>query len=147
MIRLSVIARAIIVADDKVLLAKHRDHHNTFSPGGHVEPGESCVTTLQRELAEELGIACRVDDYLGAIEHRWWDTDHEIWQHELNHYFAAHSPDLQPGVNPEAIEDHLLFFWSTVEEFERHNLLPVPLRGMIAHWLEGDQTIWWASTL
>lgn len=144
---MSFIARAVIAGDGMILLAKHRDHHNTFSPGGHVEPGESCATTLQREFAEELGIACEVGRYLGAVEHRWWDTDIDVWRHELNHYFEVHSPDLTPGVAPLAIEPHLLFFWTSVTDFERHNLLPVPLRDMIARWLDGDESVWWGSTL
>lgn len=145
--RLSLIARAAIAHDGLILLAKHREYDNTFLPGGHVEPGESCITALHRELAEELGVGCVAGRYLGAIEHRWWDEEVEIWQHELNHYFEIQSPDLTLGVSPQAVEPHLEFFWSPVSEFESHNLRPEPLRGLIADWLEGNNGIWWGSTL
>jgi len=65
------LARAIIIEDDTILLAHEKQSPNTFLPGGHVEFGDSLISTIERELVEELGLECTVGQYLGAIEHSW----------------------------------------------------------------------------
>ncbi len=55
-------AKALITAGDRILLVKetHDDGSPFWTlPGGGVEPGESDIDALRRELAEEL--LCRVD--------------------------------------------------------------------------------------
>jgi len=62
------IARAVIVKDNKILIAKMKGAHS-FLPGGGVELGEGSKSALQRELQEELGIeSCSVSRFLGAME-------------------------------------------------------------------------------
>lgn len=62
--------KAVIVADNKVLLLQRQDRWNGLSwecPGGRMEEGEAIEQTLRRELAEELpGIA---DVTIGPILH------------------------------------------------------------------------------
>ena len=54
------VTAGIIVKDKKVLLAKRPGHSHLGGlwefPGGKIEPGESAVQCLKRELAEELKI-------------------------------------------------------------------------------------------
>ena len=50
----------------RVLIAKRADHQHQGGlwefPGGKVETGESVQVALQRELEEELGLQCSIDD-------------------------------------------------------------------------------------
>lgn len=63
---------AIIVQGESILLGR-RSAERDFYPnvwdvfGGHVEPGESCEGTLQRELREELGIVPTASHYLETL--------------------------------------------------------------------------------
>lgn len=49
-------ARALLIRDNKVLLVKHSYIAGWYSPGGGVDPGESGLQALKRELAEETGV-------------------------------------------------------------------------------------------
>lgn len=62
-------ARGIVLRDDSVLLL-FTERYNDFSfPGGGVDPGESLLLGLQREMAEETGATnTRVLRDFGALE-------------------------------------------------------------------------------
>lgn len=56
--RLIRIAAAVIVdADNRVLLVRKRGTTAFMQPGGKVDPGESALDALRREVAEELGVS------------------------------------------------------------------------------------------
>lgn len=146
-ITLQPLARAVVLVDGRLLLANHIDHDNTFLPGGHVDPLESCVTTIEREIEEEMGLKALVGNYLGAIEHCWYEDEIDRIHHEINHYFIVSIAGIASGNSPPSIEDHLRFFWSSLDDLERHNLRPAPLRDLVRNYANGDRAIWWASTL
>lgn len=140
------LARAVIIDRDAILLAQQIDADNTFLPGGHITLGESIRQTLEREIREELGCASRIGNYLGAIEHLWEDIDGNS-HHEINHFFVVAIAGLDCNQPPSSCEPHLRFIWSSLEELEDHNLLPVPLRALIRGYQAGDHSTWWATTL
>ena len=74
--------RAVIVRDNKVLLAHTKGAANTFLPGGHIELGEKAEEALAREIREELGEESRTTSFLGAIENSW--VQDGVRQHEIN---------------------------------------------------------------
>ncbi len=49
-------ARALLIRDDMVLLVKHSYIPGWYTAGGGVEPGESGLEALKRELHEEVGV-------------------------------------------------------------------------------------------
>lgn len=139
------LARAVIEDDRYFLLAHQIGASNTFLPGGHVEPGEGIRFGLLRELREELGMTAEVRGYIGAVEHSWHDEAGE--QYEINHCFEVSSPQLSRGVQPLSHESHLEFIWVHVSELEEQNLLPVPMRRLLAGHRQSAFDPWWASTL
>ncbi|NTW54569.1 MAG: (deoxy)nucleoside triphosphate pyrophosphohydrolase [Chlorobaculum sp.] len=68
---------AIIERDGRFLIARrsagrHLAHKWEF-PGGKVEPGESEVEALERELLEELGVRVKIIERFTPVEHRYTD--------------------------------------------------------------------------
>jgi 8-oxo-dGTP diphosphatase len=68
---------AIIEREERFLIARrssgrHLAHKWEF-PGGKVEPGESEVEALRRELLEELGVTVEMIERLTPVEHRYPD--------------------------------------------------------------------------
>lgn len=68
---IEVIARALILRDDEILLAHAKGENNTFLPGGHVEFGEYTTTALKRELEEELGAETETLEFSGVLEYKY----------------------------------------------------------------------------
>lgn len=69
------VTAAVIERDNKVLCARRAVHKDLAGfwefPGGKIEPGESFVGCLQRELKEELDIEAEVEKYLMTTSHQY----------------------------------------------------------------------------
>jgi 8-oxo-dGTP pyrophosphatase MutT (NUDIX family) len=140
-----VLARAAIIVDQHLLLARAIGAANTFLPGGHVEIGEPTTEALIRELSEELGLSSRIGRYLGAVEHQW--SEGEVQQHEINHVFATSLHDVRCCERIASREPHLEFFWAPVAELSQHNLQPFPLVEFLPLHASGSHGPFWASTI
>lgn len=84
--RVQVVAAVIRASDGRVLLAQRPQHKHQGGlwefPGGKVEPGETEVEALQRELHEELGLWAEAQTPLIRIRHDYPDKSVElsVWQ-------------------------------------------------------------------
>ncbi|TCS43859.1 (deoxy)nucleoside triphosphate pyrophosphohydrolase [Reinekea marinisedimentorum] len=71
------VTAAVIERDNKVFCARRAAHKDLAGfwefPGGKIEPSESFVGCLQRELKEELGIEAKVEKYLMTTTHQYPD--------------------------------------------------------------------------
>ncbi len=61
--------RGIVIHDSKVLLVKHSYMPQWYHAGGGVEPGETPIKAMQRELMEEVGIKCLKSPKLFNVYH------------------------------------------------------------------------------
>lgn len=144
--RKHLLARAVVVEDDHVLLTQARGREHTFLPGGHVESDESIVDGLHREFQEELGVDIQVGAYLGAVEDRW--TGEVTVNYEINHCFAVRVPEWAVCEPVPSRESHITFRWVGVDRLDAEVLRPRPLRRLIPQWAEDDAPATaWASTV
>ena len=137
--------RAVICRDGKFLAVQTKNQSHSFLPGGHVEIAESIPTALARELTEELGRKCNVGKYLGAIENAWTHDDVKEW--EVTHFFYVTIPDLETNPVVAPAEDGFDCIWIAPDEFEKYNMLPLPLRNLLKNWNVEKSTTWWASSM
>ena len=125
------IARGVIMRDGAVL-ANHSRNRKTETeyyalPGSHVDPGESCVAALQREIIEEIGCDVMVGDLLFVSESLYpgrSEDDHQ--RHELVLYFEATLQGTwrESDDRVESPEPGKDFRWLSLEELSDANLLP-----------------------
>lgn len=94
-----VVAGLIIGADGRVLITQRRADQSLplqwEFPGGKVEPGESPIAALARELSEELGVT--------AIVGRIWDVMFHPYP-AFDLVMLVYACTLGPGQVPRAVE-------------------------------------------
>lgn len=106
---------AILFRSGRVLLGL-RAPHKTYAGcwdviGGHVEPGETPWTALQRELVEEIGIRCRDGAHYVTLKFDLGQADTETL-----HLFIIRSWDGLPRVNND---EHARVEWFTLDDAQR----------------------------
>ncbi|MDQ3732216.1 MAG: Nudix family hydrolase [Pseudomonadota bacterium] len=83
---IKVVAAAVVNDAGEVLIARRPKHVHQGDkwefPGGKIEPGESAVTALRRELLEELGIKAQVFEPLIQVRYRYPEkaVDLNVWK-------------------------------------------------------------------
>jgi 8-oxo-dGTP diphosphatase len=79
---MTTVAAALITRDSKLLICQRRrdDTHplQWEFPGGKVEPGETPMQALERELQEELGVDAIVGQEVFRTSHRYRDSESEL---------------------------------------------------------------------
>jgi len=60
--------------------------------------------------------------------------------------FVTQLANVDPRTNPESKENHLEFYWIPVDEMDRHNLLPEPMRKLIMNYIRGTKGPYFEST-
>ncbi|WP_088291844.1 NUDIX domain-containing protein [Bacillus mycoides] len=139
------IVRAIMIQDEKLLVAEYIGHHY-FLPGGHVEIGESAENALIRELREELGVTCSIKQFLGVIENQWQAK--ETLHHEINHIFEIDSNELKSDFTPISKESHLAFHWIDFnnENINSYTIMPTPsVKELLERKLSDELLTCWIS--
>lgn len=142
---IEIIARAVILVDGKVLLARKKGAQHTFLPGGHVEFGEAAGAALRRELSEELGAPIGGARFLGAVEHAWETAG--IKSHEINLVFGVKTSGLSSLQAPASREGHLEFMWQPLNDLAAGRLEPSALVAVLPQWLARGSGAGWASTM
>ncbi len=130
-----VLARALIIQDDTVLVCKHKTNH--FLPGGHVENGESLIDALEREFVEELGnFPHSTPTHIGVCENQF-DFKDGLIQHEINHIFVT---EVDPVINFESKESFLSFEKVKISDFSSVDLLPTQLKRALLLWFQDKKS-------
>ncbi|KWX03223.1 hypothetical protein LI90_4274 [Carbonactinospora thermoautotrophica] len=125
-----VIARALIVVDDHVVLARQVGRAWSFLPGGHVDPGEPVVAALGRELAEELDVTIAAAEPIGVVEHAYQENGP---RHELNMIFSVQIS--QPHGDLRSRENHLEIHLVPLADLPAVDLRPARLKDALAQWI------------
>ena len=107
---IELIARAVIMQDDFILLCKPKAADYFYFPGGHVEFNEDITMALKRELKEETDADIGDIRFIGAWENEFFQNSfHESpsRKHEVNMVFEAKLASREI----KNMEDHIECGW------------------------------------
>ncbi|MGT2771779.1 NUDIX hydrolase [Streptococcus marimammalium] len=98
-----------------------------YLPGGAIEVGESTKEAVQREVMEELGIACQVSNLLFVVENKFSLSDKEF--HNIEFHYAVTLLETAPC---QVFEDgHLPVKWLSLNDLADFNLKPEFLKKVL----------------
>lgn len=139
---LEIIARAVIIRDRRILVARDVAACWHFLPGGHIETGEVIEAALVRELREELGSPATITGFAGVGEYGYASGGCD--RHELNLVFEVESD----AAALTSQEDHLEFTWLTLDALPDTDLRPAALNEAVQEWVENRMPFWrpWNNT-
>ena len=96
-------AYAILQRDDELLLTHQAEPEPEFQlPGGGIDPGESPLTALHREVFEETGWCIAKPRRIGAYRRFTYMPEYDLWAEKLCHIYIAypvrrHGPPSEDG--------------------------------------------------
>ncbi len=96
-------AYAILLHRNELLLTHQQDPEPEFQlPGGGIDPGESPISALHREVFEETGWRIAAPRRIGAYRRFVYMPEYDLWAEKLCHIFMArpvrtHGPPQEPG--------------------------------------------------
>ena len=128
--------QGVCFSGGRVLCALHRKATDRYwvLPGGHLEPGESLIDGLVRELLEETGLAVE-EERLWAVSEFRSDARHVV---DCTFLVSRFSGRPRLGIDPEGPAHSASLAdvrWMTREEFADVRFLPTLLhRHLRAHW-------------
>ena len=73
-----------------LMVAQVDDTVDVMLPGGGIDPGESPVQALHREVMEELGWRIANPRKLGAFRRFVFMPEYDLWAEKLCHIYVAH---------------------------------------------------------
>jgi 8-oxo-dGTP diphosphatase len=83
-------AYAILARGDAVLVTHQAEPESEFQlPGGGIDPGESSIQALHREVFEETGWSIRSLRKVGAYRRYAYMPEYDMWAEKIAHIFLA----------------------------------------------------------
>lgn len=119
-------AAALIIRQNKLLLAKSDSYDCYYTVGGGIQQNETSDNAVIRECYEETGCHFEIDR-LVFVQERFFSLDN-ILHHEVVFFYLMKETnyELYDGINTDQKDEHL--FWVPIEEVGNINLVPAFLK-------------------
>lgn len=128
-------AKALIISEGRLLAVRLRDKDGDFYilPGGGQEPGELLPQTVEREVAEELGIRVRAKDVAFVIEGAQGERHHRV-----DLVFSCEYLGESAHIERHPDTNQVGWDWLDIRSLNTAPLYPSKLRRPIMHLASGE---------
>gem|GEM_PF-111490 len=104
---------AVLVRENRLLITFQAQPQPEYQlPGGGIDPGESVLAALHREVREETGWSVSVNRRLGAFQRYTYMPEYDMWAHKICHIYLCR-PARRLGMPLEA---HHSALWVSFSE-------------------------------
>ncbi|MEB3864466.1 NUDIX domain-containing protein [Acinetobacter sp. IK31] len=123
---ITVAAAVILNEKNQLLLVRKRNTHAFMQVGGKLEPNEAPEITMQREILEEVGSSCVIEQFLGRFE--------TAAANEPDHILVSHLYFVQLDQVPKIAAEIAEMKWIELNDSETY-LAPLT-REVVIPWCE-----------
>lgn len=132
--KLNIRAAGIIIHNGKVLL--HRDVKCDYYAliGGRVEIGEDSVTTLKREIQEEIGKDIEITGYISTIENFFemqGSKYHEIMFVHKIEFLNPEDKKIDYTLKNIEGKDYLQYEWIDISKIDDYQIVPKVIKNIL----------------
>lgn len=119
-------AAALIIDDDRLLLAKNDKYDCFYTVGGGIRQNETSEHAVLRECYEETGHHFEIER-LVFVQERFYKVE-GIKHHEVVFFYLMKKMKLElgEGINTDQKNEHL--HWISIKELEKINIVPAFLK-------------------
>ena len=131
---LNVRAAVVIIHNNKILLHRNLNSNHYALLGGRVEIGEDSITTVKREVVEEIGKEIEITGYISTIEN-FFEMEgskyHEIMFVYKGEFKEEEDKKIIDTIKNIEGKDHLQYEWIDLEKIDDCNLLPIIMKEIL----------------
>lgn len=132
--KLNVRAAGIIIHNNKVLTHRNlNSNHYTFI-GGRVEIGEDSVTTVKREIEEELGKEAEIIEHGGVIENFFemqGTKYHEMLFMHRAEFVDEEDQKIEYTLKNREGKDYLQYEWIDIDHLDDYPIKPAIIKEIL----------------
>ena len=132
--KLNIRAAGIIIHNGKVLVHRNTNSNHYALVGGRVEIGEDSVSTLKREVQEEMGKDIEITGYISTIENFFEMEDfkyHEIMFVHKAEFTKEEDKKIDYTIKNIEVKDYLQYEWIDIEKIDEYPIVPKAIKGIL----------------
>lgn len=131
---LNIRSAGIIIHNGKILLHRNINSDHYALVGGRVEIGEDSITTLKREINEEMGKDIEIIGYISTIENFFEMKNskyHEIMFVHRIEFSNKEDKKIEHTIKNIEGKDYLQYEWIDIKEIENYPVVPDVIKNIL----------------
>lgn len=132
--KLNIRAAGIIIHNGKVLLHRNVNSDHYALIGGRIEIGEDSISTLKREIKEEMGKDIEIIEYISTIENFFkmeGSKYHEIMFIYKMDFLNEEDKQIEYTIKNVEGKDYLKYEWIDIKKLDEYPIVPKAIKNML----------------